>query len=198
MFAAGLIIPAVGLSVLLGRWITGDDSAAGFLVRAALVIAFSVIALMHFGTVWYFLLSLLALFPLAELSFGEGLASAWLRGNRHRRLGEAVTTAADGPMSAIGRLHLARGLLETRQTEAGLAALETAVSLADEQSRGLLEEMADDARREFVRWCRFCRRPNPALSHVCRSCLRPFSDDALTRAAAWISRPALRLLLRSR
>jgi hypothetical protein len=198
MLAAGLMIPAVAFSVLVGRWITGDESSAGLLLRAALVIALGVIALTHFGTIWYFLLSAIALFPVAEISIGEGLASGWLGRQRHRRLGEAIMTAADGPASAISRLHLARGLLETRQTEAGLAALDAAVSLADEQSRALLEEMADDARREFVRWCPFCRRPNPASSRVCRSCLRPLSDDALTKAAVFLSRPALRLLLRSR
>ncbi len=196
--AAGMMVFAVAMTVLLGRWVTADENALGVGLRGGVLLGLTVLAFSRFGTIWYWLLLPLTLFPLLELSCREGLAAGWIDQNRQRRLAEAAEAAAEHATNAARRLNLARALLETKQIEVGLAALEAAVSMADEQSRELLREMAEEAKQEFVRSCPFCRHPNPVAAKVCRSCLRALCEGALSRALLCLSRPALRLLPRSR
>jgi len=198
MLAVGVMIFAVALAILLGRWVAGDESGLAFVIRATMLLLLAGAAILSFGTIWYFVAAVAGLFPLAEFLLGDWLSAGWVHRRRDLRLGEAVSAAAVGPATAISRLHLAQGLLETGQVDAGLAALEAALSLADQQSRLLIEEMAGDARRDFVRSCPHCRTPNRIAARVCRLCLRPFAHDPLTRVASGLSRPMLGLLRRFR
>lgn len=193
---AGLLVFAVAMTVLLGRWTTADASALGVALRATALLGIAVVAFTRFGTIWYWLLLPLAVLPLLEFSCGSRLAAGWLNQKRQERLSEAAVAAADHATNAVNRVHLARSLLETGQIDVGLAALDAAVSIADEQSRERLQEMADEARRDFLKQCPACRAPNRVAARVCSTCLRALRDDALSRALVWVSRPALRLLPR--
>jgi len=194
--AAGVLAFAVAFTVLLSRWITGDENAVGVVIRAGLLLGLATVAMSLLTTVWYWLLLPLAVLPLVEVHLGEGVAAPWLDRRRHTRLAEAAAAAAEQPHNAVGRLQFARALLETRQIEAGLAALDEAVVLALPDSRELITQMAEQARAELVRSCPSCRHPNPASGRACRRCLSLLTDDALLRALLWILRPELRLLPR--
>jgi hypothetical protein len=193
---AGIMVFATAMTVLLGRWITADESVLGLGVRGAVLLGLIAVAFAHFGTIWYWLILPLAAFPLLEFSCGGGLAAGWLNHKRQKRLAEAAAAAADHATNAVNRVHLARSLLETGQVDVGLAALDAAVAMADEESRELLQEMADEARRDFVKQCPACRAPNRVAARVCGACLRALCDDLVSRAVVWVSRPALRLLPR--
>ncbi len=195
--AAGMMVFAAAMTVLLGRWITADESALGVAVRGVLLLGLVAAAFTCFGTIWYWLLLPLAALPLLQFWCGEGIAAGWLNQKRHKRLAEAAALAADHSTNAVNRLALARSLLETGQIDVGLAAMEAAVLLADEESRELVQEMAEEAKSEFVTQCPRCRMPNRAAARVCRACLRAMRADPVTRAVVWISRPALRLLARA-
>jgi len=194
--AAGLMVFAIALMVVFGRFVTADESLAGLILRGGLLLALAAFAISRFQTIWYWLALPLALLPLAEVQLGEGLAGPWLQRQRHRRLGEAVTAAAAEPKNAITRLELARALLETRQIPAGLKTLREAVALAPSDSRDLLEDMAREVESELVRNCSSCGSPSPASAYACRCCFAPLTDCPHVRLLVRVIRPARCLLPR--
>jgi len=160
--AAGAMVFAVALVVLFGRFLTADESLTGLVLRGGILFALAAFTISRFATIWYWLLLPLALIPLAEVQLGEGLAGPWLNRRRDGRLAEAAAAAADQPRNAIVRLQLARALLETRQIDVGLQAVDEAVSLAPPDSREMLDEMAREVKAELVCFCLSCRSPNPS------------------------------------
>jgi ribosomal protein L40E len=100
-------------------------------------------------------------------------------------------------MSPVSWLQYGRALIEGGHVEGGLAALEKAQQLSDADSRTMIEEMSEHAREELLIVCSRCSGQNPADAQVCRRCLGSLSDDPVVRALAFLSRPALRFLLRS-
>jgi hypothetical protein len=187
---------AVAVVVLFGRFLTADESPAGFILRGGILFALAAFAISRFATIWYWLLLPLGLIPLAEVQLGEGLAGPWLNHRRYRRLASAAAAAADQPRNAIVRLQLARALLETRQIDVGLHALEEAVSLAPPDSREMLAEMAREVESELICSCPSCRSPSPGSALACRRCFAPLTDSPLARLAIRAIRPARCLLPR--
>ena len=189
--AAGAIVFAVALTVLLGRWVTGDESCLGVLLRGGFLAAFSAVAFRSFGTIWYWFALPTAMVPLVDTWFGKNLTASWFAGNRQMRLGAAMSAVAEQPANPILRLGLARVLLETGQIDAGLTALDEAVALAGDNGCSLIAEMAAEARAEFIRYCASCGHPNLHEAQICRRCLGALSGDQVSRALLWLCRPVL-------
>lgn len=194
--AVGAMAFALALTVVLGRWVTANENWLGVLVRSAALIALAVVALSRFGSIWYWVLLPLAVVPLVDEWGGLNLSS-WLSQGQHQRLSRALSAAAEQPTNAILRLHEGTALLETGQTEAGLATLEEGIALAPPDSLDLLNTMAADARQHFVRPCPRCGHPNPSWARACRRCLRAVTGGPLVRGLLWLSRPALLRLRRA-
>jgi hypothetical protein len=193
--AAGMMVFALALTALFGRWLTADESGTGVLLRGALLIALAAFAIRHFGTIWYWLALPLATAPLAEVWFGKsGTASSNSRGAQ-AQLAWDTAAAAQQPFNAILRLNLARSLLETGQIEAGISAMDEALALAPED--GYVSDMAAEAKERFVRHCPSCGHPNALGARVCRRCVAVLEGGNLLRVLLWLSRPALIRLRRT-
>jgi ABC-type dipeptide/oligopeptide/nickel transport system permease component len=194
--AIGAMVFAVAMSVVIGRWITANESWVGMLLRGGMLMGLGVLVLSRFHTIWYWILIPLAVVPLVD-EWGGVSVSGWLNQARHLRLSRALMAAAGQPGNPVLRMNVGAALLETGQTKAGLAAIQEAMALAPEDSRELLNAMAAEAEQEFVRHCRACGHPNPSWAWACRRCLRVVKGGAAARAVLWLSRPALLRLRRA-
>jgi hypothetical protein len=196
-FAVGLQLAfALAMVVLVGRWITAEEFWIGVLLRGGLLTTIAALTFQRFGTVWYWLMLPLAALPLADWWCGISVTGVWMKARRSQKLSRAMAAAAEQPKSALLRLHLALALLETGQTEAGLAAMEEALPLAPPDSTQLLSEMAAEGRREFVRYCPSCKYANPSGAPACRCCLGALREGVALRLLLRVCRPLLRLLVR--
>ena len=53
--AAGAMVFALAIAVLIGRWVTADEDWVGVLLRGLLLLIFAVLMLQRFGSPWYWL-----------------------------------------------------------------------------------------------------------------------------------------------
>jgi len=192
--AAGAVAFSVALAALIGRWVSADENWPGVLVRAALVTALSACALRRLGTAWYWLMLPLVLAPAGRWRWGRGRGGSIAEGELQSGLADAWELAAEQPLNPAVRLHLGRALLATGQIEAGLAALDEAVTLADEADRPAVSRLAATATQEFVVYCPRCGRPNRAHAGACRGCGGALSRRGASRLLLCLCRPALRRL----
>ena len=116
--AVGAMVYAVALTVILGRWIVGDESAPGMLLRMAATVGFAVLAIRLFGTIWYWVALTAAVLPLTDWCMGKSLSRSWLMRHRHERVGQALQGAAEQPSNPIVRLGVARARRSRRGVEA--------------------------------------------------------------------------------
>jgi len=195
--ALGMLVIAATMTALLGRWVTANETWLGMTARGACVMGVAVVALRHFGTVWYWLILALALLPLADICLGTSITGAWLMWRKQQVLAEAITDAAANPANSVIRLALARALLDTGQIEAGLANLDQASVLALDDGSPRMGDFVAEAKREFVRYCPHCNHPNPREAHACRRCIRALTDNGALRAWLSLCRPVLLRLRRS-
>ncbi len=105
---------------------------------------------------------------------------------------EAMAEAAEQPANPIIRVQLARAYLESGEIESGMVELTRALELADAGSRKVVEEMAEEAKEEFVTFCPRCQHPNSGVAKACHQCFRPFCDSAALGLALWVAGPVLR------
>jgi len=186
---AGMVF-AVAMTVVVGRWITANETWLGAVLRGGMLLGLGAFVMSRFGTIWYWVLMPLAVVPLVD-EWGGLSVTAWLNQGRHLRLSRAMAAAGEQPANAVLRMNVGSALLETGQTEAGLAALEEAVRSAPEDSKEVLSGMAAEARREFVRACQSCGHPNPSWARACRRCLRVVQGGPVVRVLLCLSRPVL-------
>lgn len=199
-FANGLALAAIAMvfaltmAMVVRRWVGADENWVGVLVRAGLLVGLFVFAIRRWGTVYSVAAVAVAPLMLVESVWRWRLTASWLKQQRRARAAEAARDVATDPASAMARFRLASALLEEGRLESGLEALEAAVTLAPADSRTMLQQMAEEAREEFVRECPVCRMPNPAAALACRTCFEPLSRSPLVHFALRYCLPAWRLL----
>jgi hypothetical protein len=136
----------------------------------------------------------LVLAPAGRWRWRRGRGGSIAEGELQSGLAGALELAAEQPLNPAARLHLGRALLATGQIEAGLAALDEAVTLADEGDRPAVSRLAATATQEFVVYCPRCGRPNRAHAGACRGCCGALGRRGASRLLLCLCRPALRRL----
>jgi hypothetical protein len=199
-FANGFVLAAIAMvfaltiAMVVTRWVGADENWVGVLVRAGLLFGLFAFAVRRWGTAYSVAAVAAAPLVLVDAVWRRRLTSSWLKQQRRARAAEAAHDVATDPASPMARYRLANALLEDGRLESGLEALETAVTLAPADSKAMLQQLAEEAREEFVRECPICRTSNPAAALACRKCHEPLSRSPLVRVALWCCLPAWRFL----
>ncbi len=199
-FANGFVLAAIAMvfaltiAMVVRRWVGADENWVGVLVRAGLLVGLFAYAIRHWGTAYSAAAVGVAPLLLADAVWRRRVTTSWLKQQRRARAAEAVQDVAIDPASPMARLRLGRALLDEGRITSGLEALTAAVEVAPADSKTMMEQMAEEAREEFIHTCPSCRKPNPLAALACRHCLAPLSDSQALRLAVWCCRPALRFL----
>ncbi len=190
-FIIGGMIFAITFTVLLSRWVAGDEDGPGLWLRTAALVGLGLAAARLFRTFWYWTVLPAVLFMMVDFWWGEGFSALWRRRLRRDRLGKATADAAHQPHNPFQQVVLARAYFDDGQLDDGLAALARAADLSTDSNRGVVADMIQEVKDEFLHTCPRCGRSSPWAAKVCRHCYTAFSPDLFLRLALRLCRPLL-------
>jgi hypothetical protein len=199
--AVAMLVFAISLALLVGRFIVGDDDGYGLTARGGVVIGLAAFALREFSTLvetrgqhgigWFLAAVALSAVPLIDFGPSFGFGGRWVKQRRQARLAAAVSAAAEQPRCPFARVRLGRALLELGHVGPGIAALRDARARADAESAQVVSELIAKTKDEFLLSCPTCGNAVSHTALVCLCCYAPLSQNLLVIVLVSLARPFL-------